>query len=310
MKIILYGVISTCVVASLALYVWSISRLPDRLEMYVFDTKGKPSVFIRTPTDTRILIDGGANGDIVRDLTRILPFYSRRIDTVIVTKDDPNTVTGLIDVISRYTVGSITIPKITARQLNLGSSTDQIYETFLDTAEQLKIPVKEVLAGDKLVLDGKNKSSNKLTPSIQLKAEILFPVSTTSEFKYSKASPPEVVMRISYGNTSFLLIGDVSLKIQKFITNSTSTLAGITTNLLSDVLIVPHAISSASIATDLINVIKPKSIIYSQTLSKASSNTKSNKADPLYMILDSNRFNIKQKSTITVLSDGESVNII
>lgn len=302
MKIIVYGAISTCVIVGLAFYVWSISRLPTRLEMYVFDTKGRPSIFIRTPLDTRILIDGGANGDVIRDLTRILPFYSRRIDTVIVTKDEPNNVTGLIDVISRYKVGFITIPKITAKQLSLGNSTDQIYETFMSTVQQFKIPVREVLAGDELIL-GNN-------PHEKLKAEILFPVSTTSGFKYSKASPPEIVMRISYGNTAFLLLGDASLKTQKYIAISISTSTSTTIRLLSDVLIVPHSVSATSLSADLINIVKPKFLIYSQSIPKHNSTIKNNKIDPLYMILDANRFNLKQKNTIEVLSDGKSVDII
>ena len=296
MKIFSYLIIIGFLSIGITAYVWSISRLPTGLEMYVFDTKGKPSIFIRTPNDARILIDGGANAGIIRYITQVLPFYSKRIDTIIVTSDTANNATGLIDIISRYQVGRIVIPKITARQLDIGSSTDQIFENFFDKVHQLKIPAQEVERGDELDLN-RNDFTTENTRSNKLKLEVLFPVSSTSEFKYSRASAPGLVMRISYGDTHFLLLGDASLKVQKFIINSTSTLC-------SDVLIVPHNVSATSLSADLISAVKPESIIYAQMISNSV------KVDPLYMILDSNRFNLKQKSTIEVLSDGKSVKII
>ncbi len=197
--------------------------------------------------------------------------------------------------------------------MNLGSSTDLIFETFDETVNRFKIPVKEVERGDELILN-KNETES-LGLNNQLKAEILFPVSTTSEFKYSRASSPELIMRIEYGDTHFLLIGGASLKVQKFIANSTSTLRqtnnGVSSDveLASDVLIIPHGVSSAYLSSNLINATKPEFVIYSQNILKSTFNTKGIKTDPLYMILDSNRFNLKQKSTIEVLSDGKSVKI-
>jgi len=293
-KYVQYSLFGAFLVFVISIYVWNVSRLPTELELYVFDTKGNPSMFIRTPDDERILINGGANSEIIREITKVLPFYSRRIDEVIVTSDSSDDVTGLIDVVNRYKVSRIILPTITAKESGFSSSTDKIYETFLDTIDQLKIPIEKVGRGDVIDLS-------------RLKFDVLFP-EALSKFKYSKASPPEMVLRIVYGHTSIFLIGNASLKVQKFFVNSTSSpKLGL---IKSNVLIVPHNVSTSSLSTNLINAGKPEYVIYSQAISKTvNMKSSSNKTDPLYMIMNDHRFNLKQKSTIEVLSDGESVEV-
>ncbi|HTK33217.1 MAG TPA: hypothetical protein VL335_01570 [Candidatus Paceibacterota bacterium] len=290
-----YIFVSIAIIIIVCTYVWSISKAPSTFELYVFNTKGKPSIFIRTPEDERILINGGANGDVVRYLTKTIPFYSRRIDAVILTKDDGNHVTGLIDIINRYTVRSVIISTLPTTKLELASSTDQIYATFMDTAHALGIPVKEVSGGDELHFTG--FTANMLFPTNPNQANH----STSSkDFTYSKTSPPELVLKISHGVTSFLLAGDSSTKIQKFLAQNRSI------NIQANVLVVPHSASASSLSLDFINAVRPEFIIYSQS----SASSKSKKTDPLYMILDDRRFNVQQKNTVKVLSDGESVEII
>jgi len=295
---VLFGVILMVVVC---VYIWKVSRLPTEMEFYVFDTKGDPSIFIRTPDDERILMDGGGNSEIIREITKVLPFYSRRIDEIIVTSDSGDGVTGLIDVVNRYKIGQIILPNVTAKEVGLSSSTDKIYETFIETIEQLKIPIQRVGKGDIL-----NFNKNKFEFGNELKFEVLFP-DIDSGFKYSKASPSEMILKIDYGETSFLLIGNASLKVQKFLAGESSI------GMRSNVLVVSHNVATSSLSTNLLNVVKPEFIIYSQAISKKSVlsvNSKTstpNKTDPLYMMMSDHRFNLKQKSTIEVLSDGKSV---
>ena len=289
-----YSLFGTFLVFVISIYVWNVSKLPTELEFYVFDTKDDPSIFVRTPDDVRILINGGGNSEIIREITKVLPFYSRRIDEVIVTSDSSDDVTGLIDVVNRYKVSRIILPTITARESGFSSSTDKIYETFLDTIDQLKIPIEKVGRGDVIDLGG-------------LKFDVLFP-EALSRFRYSKASPPEMILKLDYGATPFFLIGNASPKVQKFLVGSNAT------SIKSNVLIVPHNVSTSSLSTNLINAVKPEVVVYSQATSNltsrsVNSKSSSNKTDPLYMIMNDHRFNLKQKSTIEVLSDGESVEI-
>lgn len=304
-KPLIIGAAATALAFGMAGYVWREEHREPILEVYVFNLKSGSSVFVRTPDDKRILINGGANSEVIRELTDILPFYSRRIDTVIATDADGKDVSGLIDVLERYSVDNVVAPAVTLQSIGLASTTDQIYATFLDTVRRLKIPLREVSAGDTLDFGQKIGGS-------PVSAEVLFPATSSSTssnkgtFQYSRASAPEIIMRISYGKTSVMLLGNATTKVQKFIATSTSR---------TDVLAIPHGISAGSLSAALMNEIKPDYLIYSQAISSSSkkstvsqySSAKNKKVDPLYFILANKRFNLKDKGTVKVVSDGTNI---
>ena len=207
---IVAGALATASLAGIGSYAYVESHRPAVLELFILDTPGYPAIFMRTPDDRRILVDGGSNSEIIRHITDILPFYSRRIDMVIATDEDPRNVTGLVDVLDRYAVDTVVIPALSLPSLGLASSSDQIYESFLTAANAHGMPVREASAGERLALGGSTT------------ADILFPTSAEL-FKYSRASAPGIMMRISYGTTSVLLIGGSSLKAQKFLAANYAT---------------------------------------------------------------------------------------
>jgi len=304
-KPLILGAAATALAFGMAGYVWREEHREPILEVYVFNLKSGSSVFVRTPDDKRILINGGANSEVIRELTDILPFYSRRIDTIIATAADGKDVSGLIDVLERYSVDNVVVPAITLQSLGLASTTDQIYATFLDTVSRLKIPLREVSAGD--VLDFGKKLGGQ-----DVRAEIFFPAASSSgeKFQYSRASAPEIIMRISYGQTSVMLLGNATTKVQKFIATSTGSI--ISGDLWTNALVIPHGVSADSLSAELMNKVKPEYIIYSQAVNKSSNKSakKAAKVDPLYFILDDKRFNIKEKGTIKAVSDGISIKIM
>lgn len=271
-------------------YVYQEWHRPAVLEIYVFDTPGSPCAFIRTPNDRRVLIDGGSNSDIVRFLTGNIPFYSRRIDTVIVTSADGAHVTGLVDVLNRYDVGQIILPGVTLQSLGLSSSSDPIYQVLLDTIEKHQIQVKEVSTGSRLILD--DDSLNPVT------ANIIFPA-IPIEFQYSHASSPEILMRIDYGATSMTFMGNATTKIQKFLAKNDQ--------LPTDGLITSLPANGSNFSRELIDSLAPDYLIYSQSNTKHSNISESNDkklSDPLAGILSDHRFNVKGEGTIRMISDG------
>ena len=145
----IYAAVAGAAVSSVGLgaYVWHEQSRPAVLEVYLFSLKGAPGAFIRTPEDKRVLINGGANSDVIQEITKILPFYSRRIDMVIATKDDADHVSGLVDIVSRYSVGGAYIPAVTLNSLGLASTTDPAYQAFLDKLGELKVPPQLLEAG-------------------------------------------------------------------------------------------------------------------------------------------------------------------
>ncbi len=295
--------------STLGAYYWRQEHRQPILEVYIFAPKSGRSIFIRTPEDNRILIDGASNSEIIRYISEILPFYSRRIDMVIATNDAGKNVGGLIDVIQRYEVGDIYLPKHTLDSLGLTSSTDQIYETLVQTAKESNINMETIARGRTLSLDSKTK------------LEVLFPADPAN-FSYSKASSPEILFNISYGITNVLFAGSASPKVQKYIASSTlvtTTTTTITSTITSpvkqasDVLIVSHSALPNYVSSEFIDKFQPSYLIYSKNITKNqvsydTGKTKK-KTDPLQYLSPENRFNIRENSGVKIESDGANLKI-
>ena len=295
-------------------YVWYEGQRQPLLEIYVFALKSGQAVFVRTPSDKRILIDGGTNSEIIRHLSAILPFYSRNIDKIVATKADGTHVSGLIDVLERYSVGEVIVPGLGLEDIGAASSTDQIYKIFIDKANASGIPIKEVMAGDQIVLDDLSLISN-VKSDVSVILDVIFPVAisgpiSTTVFQYSKASSPELVTKISYGSTSVMLAGSITTKIQKYIAIDGSSSE-------SSVLVLSQNATANNFAKDFIGQVAPDYIVYSAALASASapasveikksSKDLKEKPDPLASIPMDHRINIKEAGTLKIVSDGREI---
>lgn len=309
---------TTAVATGLGSYVMKAESRQQILEVYVFELSGGRSIFVRTPEDKRILIDGGSNSDVIREITAILPFYSRRIDWIIATNTEGKNISGLINIIERYDVGKACIPGITTESIGLASSTDEIYETFVNTLHRQNIPVQDLMAGSSIHFDSK----------VNLK--VLFPIQTEM-FQYSKASPPELLFRLNFGKNVITFAGNASNKVQKFLATSTFSDASIFAphnpeedRDNTDALIVSHSALPTNIYSGLVEKLQPRYLVYSRTLKSASTNPKTEKvssaskspkkktkvlADPFTYIRESDKFNIREQGSVKITTDGSRLTV-
>lgn len=88
------------------LYLWNLEQKPE-LQVYFFDVGQGDSIFIEAKDGTQILIDGGPTNKILPLLGGVMPFYDHSIDAVILTHPHADHVSGLIEVLKRYSVGSV-----------------------------------------------------------------------------------------------------------------------------------------------------------------------------------------------------------
>jgi beta-lactamase superfamily II metal-dependent hydrolase len=280
-------------------------------------------MFIRTPDDKRILVDGGPNSGIIRELSKIIPFYSRRIDYVIATNTENKNVTGLVDVIERYKVEKVFVPETTLENLGLASSSIGAYSTFVDMVSVNGIAKEEVSGGRSIVLDD------------EVYLDIIFPTKDP-KFVYSKASAPELLFSLSYRKNSLIFLGNATVKIQKYLassyfSDSSSTASNFLTNTINnslntDVLIVSHSALPANISPHLIEKINPSNLIYSKkvqvtrvvketegynvTSTTTSKTKKKEPIDALKYLKNENKFNLKEMGTVKIVGDGESIEIV
>ncbi len=284
-KPIIVAAAATAVLAGVGAYIWQDTQRPAILEVFVFSLKGGQAIFIRTPEDKRILINGGGNSEVIRFITRILPFYSRRIDAVIATKAAGGNTLGLIEIVNRYSIKKLYVPGISLEDLKISSTTDRVYETLLNATRRKNIPIHPV------------KSRNKIRMDSSVSAEVLFPA-TGDLFAYSKASAPEMALRITHGSNSILLLGDTSKKIQKHIAEDELE--------ESDVLVMSNSVSSSSLSPELLSVAKPQFLIYEQPASRQAATLPAFGDGKKEVISNENKFNTKT-TLVRVVSDGVKI---
>lgn len=100
---------------------------------------------IKTYTDRKIIIDGGPDDTILSKIGNQLPFYDRTVDLLILTRVDSAHVSGLVDVLKRYTVKQVLIP---ASDANLA-----VYWEFLDLVKRNNVRKIFLNPGQRIWLD-------------------------------------------------------------------------------------------------------------------------------------------------------------
>lgn len=315
-KPLIIAATATALVFGVSGYVWKEEHRPHVLDVYVFNLPSGRSLFIRTPDDYRVLIDGGSNSDVIRDLTGIIPFYSRRIDALMATNADGKNVSGLVDVLDRYHVDHIYIPGVTLASLGLAGSSDSAYEALLERAGSTQADIHELLAGNTILLGGQ----------VSLKAH--FPAAPAA-FSYSRASGPEALYTVSYGSTAVTFLGSASHKVQEFLAATSSGMRSV------DAVIVSHSALPANMSVKLMDRLQPRYLIYSKANPKASApavlaasttliapaapaappaSAASKKpakipADSLVSVPADHRLNLQEKGTIHLVSDGSELTV-
>jgi competence protein ComEC len=169
-----------------------IAARPDgRLHVTFFDVGEGEAILIQTPTGRQVLIDGGPDPDLLlAHLGRALSFWDRSLDLVVATHPDGEHVNGLPAVLAGYRVGAL----IT----NGAASGAPAWEEMLALAAEAAIPVTPAVRGQTIDLgDG---------PVL----EILHPIAPRA----ADANEDSIVLRLSYGKATFLLMGDASAEVE------------------------------------------------------------------------------------------------
>jgi len=192
------------------------------------------AIFIESPSGNQILLDGGPDNSVLRELSKIMPFYDRSINTVIASHPDKDHIGGLPEALKRYQVDMIIEPGV--------SNDTAVYNEFEKLIKELSIEKNIARRGMRVWLD-KN-----------IYLEILFPDRDTDGWDTNDAS---IVVRLLYGDTSFILSGDSSKKMEEYIVSLDGSA------LHSDVLKLGHHGSKTSTSEIFLAAVSPEYAIVS-----------------------------------------------
>jgi competence protein ComEC len=191
-------------------------------------------LFIESPTGVKVLMDGGPNNNLIRELPSVMPWWDKHIDAIIITNSDSDHYSGFISLLKTYKVDVVI-------ESGYRSATPD-YALLEKEIAGKHIP--EILARRGEVID--------LGDGAQIK--ILFPDRDVSGLASNDAS---VVSRLTYGDTSVLLEGDAPIKIEDYLI----TLDG--ANLQSTVLKVGHHGSKTSTSDEYVKDVAPQIAVIS-----------------------------------------------
>ena len=254
------------------------------LHVTALDIGQGDSIFIQTPNQNQIIVDGGPNSAVLGRLQAHMPFWDRSLDMVVLTHPDADHLAGLLDVLKKYKVDYI---------LWTGIVRDgQLYQKWV---QLLKDTQKK---GTRVVIA---KAGQKIV-SGNVVIDIVHPFENLDGKVFgSNDNDTGIVSHVVYGNTSFLLTADISGKEEQKLVDQHI-------DITSDVLKVAHHGSKYSSSEEFLQAVHPGLAV----ISVGAKNTYGHPTPEVLQRLE--KFGIRvlrtdQHGDVEILSDGNTINI-
>lgn len=232
--VVRYAVTACVLLLGAAWFTWSaVGSLPDnKLHVSFLDVGNGDAALISTPDGRRILIDGGPDPQVLgQQLAARIPFWDREIDLVVLSHPHADHLTGLVSVLEGYRV---------KRVLESGEPYDsQTYRQWQQLIVNKGIPVWTAETGQTV-----NLEKGRLS------------ILHASHMAGAEPDQSVVVLRLEWGNVSFLLTGDAGHETEREMLSDRTAIT-------STVLKVGHHGSSTSTSAEFLAVARPQIAVIS-----------------------------------------------
>ncbi len=239
------------------------------------------AIFIETPSGKQVLIDAGPNKKVLRELTKQMEFYDRSIDVLIESHPDLDHIGGFPAVLNSYEVDFVFSSGVSCEKAICKELTNNIEEEGIPVSGRGKILTR----GN--ILD--------LGDGIYLK--VLFPDRDAFGFETNMAS---LVIKLVYGETSFLLTGDSPKAIEEYLISLDGK------DLDIDVLKLGHHGSKTSTGEYFVGMTSPEIAV----ISVGANNRYKHPSQEVLNILENFEIDVlrtDEQGTIIIQSDGKNL---
>lgn len=196
------------------------------------------SIFIEAPNGIQVLIDSGPTATVIRQLSNVLPFYDRSLDLIIATHHDSDHTAAFPEIIKRY--------RISQYASSPNDDDDGLFFEIEDLIQHEGADRLTLTAGDRITLDDERG----------IYINVLWPPENSLIEDNNESS---VVTQVIYGDTSFMLTGDLGQDGECQIVASNGGLL----NIRSQVLKAGHHGSKTSTSKEFLESVAPEFIIIS-----------------------------------------------
>lgn len=268
------------VLVALNLYVWIhvIRPAPSYLRVSILDIGQGDAILIESPTGTQVLIDGGPDRSVVRELPKEMGILDRSLDMVVATHPDKDHIAGLADVFARYTVA-----------------------TYLDSGVVHHSPYVDALAHAVETEPNLTHLTARRDMQIHLGGgaylEVLYPDRSIESVESNTGS---VVMRLVYGATSFMLTGDAPAAVENYLVSLDGTA------LQSTVLKAGHHGSKTSTSAQWLAHVQPQVVVVSAGKGNSYGHPSPEVVERIQEF-NAELLSTIERGTIELVSDGQKV---
>ena len=240
------------------------------------------AILITAPNGNQVLIDGGPDRSVIRALGQAMPFFDHSIDLVLESHPDQDHIGGLPEVFDRYNVAGFIEPLFTAET--------SVYKTL----EQ------DVIKEKSSHLIAKRGTKITLSPGVYLSIIEAHPATWGPRGGKPDSNYSSIIAKLTYASTSFLFMGDASIKLENQLLTAKSS------DLKATVLKVAHHGAKSSNSLAFFRAVKPELAIIS-VAEKNRYNHPSPETIGWLKMAGIQTLQTKDLGTIKLKSDGISV---
>ena len=261
------------------LWITAVTLRDSKLHVIFLDVGQGDAAFISTPGGQQILVDGGPDPvELVQFLGGSMPFMDRTIELVVLTHPHSDHVGGLIEVLRRYKV-----EHIVERQLDYDSPSYQAWRRAVEIegADIFAAEPGQLIAFDDGVL-----------------IEVVGPPARLLRGTSSDVDNASVVLRLTYGDVSFLLTGDMFSEAEYALVSRGN-------NIDSDVLKVAHHGSRSSSSEVFLDNVNPTVTVVSAGENNLYGHPHAETLDSILRLVGNEElFLTSERGTIEFVTDG------
>ena len=248
------------------------------LRLHVLNVGQGQSILIQGPEGYRVLVDGGPDSkSATQAIGRILGPLDRNLDLVVLTHPDEDHFRGLAEVVERYDVGGVLEGP--------GQGENPLYLEWQAAVDRKRIQRIIAVEGQAVILGG--------TTTI----EVLNPPTLPSTSR-SGVNNSSIVLRLTYGNVSFLLTADIEAEAEQRLLRQGQSLD-------ADVLQVAHHGSKTSTTLGFLEAVSPITAVISAGLDNRHGHPHSEVLSRLEGATDSDMiFNTAEHGNVEFVTDG------
>ncbi len=246
---------------------------PNEMKVHFIDVGQGDAILIQV-NDKNLLIDSGPKAEKKKLVDYLDSLYISEFDYVIATHPHEDHIGNMSYIINNYKIINFYSPK--------AQNNTSAFESMAESLARKNIKIKILKTNNTSINLGENTLVEVLSPNLD---------------SYDNLNNYSPVIKISYGNTSFLFTGDAEESIEKELISKSF-------NLKSDLLKIGHHGSSTSTSKIFLEKVNPKFTV----ISVGKDNTYGHPTkETLEKIKNTKVFRTDLDSSIVIISDGESL---